>query len=110
MHRTVVAVDAHRGETILERAPMPGGRRRRYVGRLQTNPFGGSMRTRYLALVALALVACKPQPETEEASSARMSAEGDSVKAGVSQMNAAFARQMVAGNVDSLVAYYADNA
>jgi ketosteroid isomerase-like protein len=68
------------------------------------------MRIRYFAVLALALAACKPQAETEEAANARMSAEADSVKAGVAQMNVAFANAMKSGNVDSLMARYADDA
>lgn len=68
------------------------------------------MRIRYFAVLALALAACKPQPETEAAASARMSAEADSVKLGVAEMNAAFANDMKAGNVDSLMVRYADDA
>jgi ketosteroid isomerase-like protein len=68
------------------------------------------MRIRYVAVLALALAACKPQAETEEAANARMSAEADSVKLGAAQMNVAFANDMKAGNVDSLMSFYADDA
>ncbi|HEY2805009.1 MAG TPA: nuclear transport factor 2 family protein [Gemmatimonadales bacterium] len=68
------------------------------------------MRTRYLAVAVLLLAACKPPAETDEAANARMSAEADSVKTGVTMMDNAFASAMVAGNVDGMVANYADNA
>ena len=68
------------------------------------------MRMRYFAVAVLALAACKPAAETPDQAQARMAAEGDSVKAGVTQMDNAFAEHMKAGHADSVAAFYADNA
>ncbi len=68
------------------------------------------MRIRYLAVLTLALAACKPQPETDEAMQARMSAEADSIKPALEALNRSFATHMVAGHADTLAAFYADNA
>jgi ketosteroid isomerase-like protein len=63
-----------------------------------------------VAAAALVVAACKPQPETAEQANARMSAEGDSVKAQLEAMAATYARQMMGGHTDSLAMFYADNA
>lgn len=68
------------------------------------------MRTRSIAALVLVLAACKPQPETAEQMNARMSAEADSAKTYIEAANAAASRHMAAGNVDSALANYADNA
>lgn len=68
------------------------------------------MRTRSIAALVLVLAACKPQPETAEQMNARMSAEADSAKTYIEAANAAAARHMAAGNTDSALAHYADNA
>jgi ketosteroid isomerase-like protein len=63
-----------------------------------------------LAALALITVACQPAPETAEQMNARMSAEADSAKTYIEAANAAAARHMAAGNTDSALAHYADNA
>lgn len=68
------------------------------------------MRIRYLAVLAVALTACKPQPETEPEMNARMRAEADSLRPTFEALNQAFATQMVAGNADSLASFYGDEA
>lgn len=59
---------------------------------------------------ALVLVACAPQPETAEQMQARMSAESDSARTYIAEASRMFAAHMVAGRVDSVVAFYAAEA
>lgn len=61
-----------------------------------------------IAAAALAIAACKPAGGAGMAQNS--SAHRDSVKAGIDAMNASFVGHMLAGHVDSLMTFYADNA
>jgi ketosteroid isomerase-like protein len=67
--------------------------------------------TRRIAAVALlALAACAPKPETPEQMAARMKVESDSAKIEIEAALAHIAQQFVAGNVDSVVMAYTEDA
>jgi ketosteroid isomerase-like protein len=62
-----------------------------------------------IAIAVAALAACQ-RADTPEQVAARHRAETDSARAYFEQVAAAYARHLAAGNVDSLVAFYAESA
>jgi ketosteroid isomerase-like protein len=87
----------------------PVGARQVYLLLLDIDTLGGAMRKSIFATVMVLAAACQPA-ETPDQMAARIQAQSDSARTAIESQLAVFARAAAAGNVDSMVSLYADDA